>query len=70
MVVATVIMVVVVGQCHGGFAWWWLGFFPRCRSWICLVIVVVGFNGGGIVFLIIFYRERERDGEINILMNR
>ena len=42
------------------------------------MIVVVAFNGGGIVFLIIFYgererereRARERDGEINILMNR
>ena len=27
MVVATVIMVVVVGRCRGGFPWWWLGLF-------------------------------------------
>ena len=27
MVMGTVIMVVVASRCHGGFVWWWLGFF-------------------------------------------
>ena len=27
MVMGTVIMVVVASRCHGGFMWWWLGFF-------------------------------------------
>ena len=34
----------VVGQCCGGFAWWWPGFFSLV-SWLRLFGVVVGFFG-------------------------
>ena len=81
--VGTVIMVVVASWCRGGFVWWWLGFFAWCRGWVCLVMVVAEFSCGGLVFLIIFYEEEERQrergergeekreigGEINFLMN-
>ena len=47
MVVGTVIMVVVNSQCHGGFVWWWLGFFAwwATISWISLEI-------GGVVMAV------------------
>ena len=58
-------------------AWWWslgnavmglLGggwvFFSKCRGWVYLVIVVVSFPSGDLVFfLIIFYEEEERQRE-------
>ena len=27
-------VVVVAGLCRDGFAWWWLGFFSKCRGWV------------------------------------
>ena len=44
--VATVVMAVAADQYCGGFAWWWLGFFPWCRGWVCLVSWWV--SGGGV----------------------
>ena len=48
-------VVVVAGRCHDGFAWWWLSFFSRCCGWVCLVIMIVGFPSGGLVFFLNYF---------------
>ena len=48
-------VVVVAGQCRDGFTWWWLGFFSKCRGWVYLVIVVVSFPSGDLVFFFNYF---------------